>query len=198
MAGSLEQISLDTPVPIEHAEREFHRQNEVMNYVHNTLGVPVSAQPGNAIVALPPDLTSMKDDQLGDLLNVYGQWAAFIDYKLACIDGERQSAEAYLSYIEARIRIEIKAQGGTGKKTVQDKNDIMETNPKVIEARNKSLFWEATYRLTKSVRDGVQLAWETVSRRITQRGQEVDRMRRETNVAGSVVTPARTFRRIGG
>lgn len=198
MAGSLEHISLDTPVTIEHAEKEFHRTQEVMNYVHGTLGVPISTQPGAAIVALPPDLTNLRDDQLGDLLNCYGQWAAYIDYRLACVDGERQSAESYLLYIQARIRIEIKAKAGTEKRTVQDKNDIMETNQKVIEAKNKSLFWEATYRLTKSVRDGVQLAWETVSRRITQRGQEVDRMRRETNVAGTTAAPARTFRRLGG
>lgn len=198
MAGSLEPINLDQPVAIERAEKEFHRSTEVMQYVHNTLGVPVAVQPGSSIVALPPDLTNLQDNQLGDLLNCYGQWAAFIDYRLACVDGERQSAESYLLYIQARIRIEIKARAGTEKRTVQDKNDIMETNQQVIEAKNKSLFWEATYRLTKSVRDGVQLAWETVSRRITQRGQEVDRMRRETNVAGTVATPARTFRRLGG
>lgn len=196
MAGTLDNIVLDTPAPIETAERGFHRQNEVLQYVHTTLGIPISNQPGASIMALPSDLTSMRDEQLGDLLNSYGQWAAFIDYRLACVDGERQSAEAYLLYIQARIRIEIKARPGTEKRTVSDKNDIMETNQKVIEAKNKALFWEATYRLTKSVRDGVQLAWETVSRRITQRGQEVDRMRRETNVSG-VTAPVRSFRRLG-
>lgn len=197
MAGSLEQISLDVVVPIESAEKELNRTQEVMHYVHNTLGIPVANQPGQSIVALPNDMTALRDEQLGDLLTVYGQWAAFIDYRLAIIDGERQTAESHLLYIQARIRIEIKARSGTEKKTVQDKNDIMETNPKVREASSKALFWESSYKLTKSIRDGVQLAWETVSRRITQRGQEVDRMRRETNVAG-VATPTRAFRRLGG
>lgn len=197
MAGTLDAIQLDTPAKIESTSIQLHQSQGVVNYVHGTLGIPMLTKPGEVVTALPHDLTSLNDNALGDLLNIYGQWTGYIDYQLARADGERQSAEAYLSFIQARVRIEIKSRAGDKKPTTQDKNDIMETHPQVIDAREKYMFWESTYRLTKSIRDSVQLAWETVSRRITQRGQEVDRMRRETNVAG-VPAVARTFRHSGG
>lgn len=193
MAGALGEIQLDNPVPVENAQVLLHRQQDVLNYVHGQLGVPTLYRPQDAVSILPKDLTALSDDQLGNLLNTTGQWVNYIDYQLANADGERQSAEAYLTYIQARVRLAIKARSGEKKPTTQDKNDVMETNAQVIEAREKSMFWEATYRLTKSLRDGVQLAWDTISRRITQRGQEVDRMRRETNVAGIPANVGRAF-----
>lgn len=197
MAGTLGEIQLDSPAPPENAHVLLHRQQDVLNYVHGQLGVPQPYKPNESIIALPKDLTSLSDDQLGNYLNTLGQWVNYIDYQLSHADGERQSAEAYLTYIQARVRLAIKARTGEKKPTTQDKNDVMETNQQVIEAREKSMFWEATYRLTKSLRDGVQLAWDTISRRITQRGQEVDRFRREGHVAG-MPSASRAFTRIGG
>lgn len=195
MSGTLE-VNLEEVVPVANANALLHRQNDVLHYVHGQLGIPQLQKPGEAIATLPRDLTQLTDDQLGQLLNTLGQWVGYIDQQLATTDGERQSADAYLTFIQARIRIEIK-RVSERKLTTQDKNDMMETNPQVVDAKNKAMFWESTYRLTKSLRDSVQLAWETVSRRITQRGQEVDRMRRESSVAG-MPEVSRTFRRPGG
>lgn len=195
MSGALE-IQLDQVVPVANASVLLHRQQDVINYVHNTMGIPHLTKPGSTISALPADLTVLTDDQLGQLLNVLGQWVGYIDQQLANTDGERQSSDAYLTFIQARVRIELK-RASEKKLTTQDKNDMMETNPQVVDAKEKAMFWESTYRLTKSLRDSVQLGWETVSRRITQRGQEVDRMRRETHVAG-MPSAQRTFHRPGG
>jgi|SRR6267154_447122 len=196
MPGALE-VQLDQIVPVANANVLLHRQQEVLNYVHTTLGIPQLTKPGLAISALPNDLTTLSDNDLGNLLSTLGQWVGYIDQQLANTDSERKSADAYLTFIQARVRIEIKQHSTEKRLTTQDKNDMMETNPTVVDAKDKSMFWESTYRLTKSLRDSVQLAWETVSRRITQRGQEVDRMRRETNVAG-MPSAARTFHRPGG
>ncbi len=190
MPGSLE-ISLEDTTPLDKASIQLHCTPGVLNYVHGQLGMPVPNRPGQALVESPRDLTALSDAELGNYLNFYGQWVSYIDYQLACANVERQSAESYLTYIQARVRIEIKSNPVVGKKTNQDKTDIMETNPKVLDAREKYMFWESTYQLTRSLRDSVQLLWDTISRRITQRGQEVDRMRRETNVAG-VPAAART------
>jgi hypothetical protein len=195
MSGALE-IQLDSMVPVADANVLLHRQNDVLNYVHGTMGIPQLTKPGRTIATLPEDLTTLSDDQLGDLLSVLGQWVGYIDQQLANTDGQRKSADAYLTFIQARARIEIKQRSTEKRMTTQDKNDMMETSPTVLDAKDKAMFWESTYRLTKSLRDSVQLAWETVSRRITQRGQEVDRMRRENNVAG-IPSAVRTFRRPG-
>lgn len=196
MAGALGEVQLDAIVPVEQASQAFHREQEVLNYVHGTLGIPQFTRPSQVVSALPEDLTRLDDNQLGQLLNVLGQWVGYIDQQLANADSARNSADSYLTYIQARVRIEIKSRSEK-KLTSQEKNDIMETNPQVVDAKNKSMFWDAIYRLTKSLRDSVQLSWETASRRITQRGQEVDRMRRETNVAGIPANVGGAFRHRG-
>jgi hypothetical protein len=192
MPGSLE-IDLDQPAPLANLTSTIHTVDNAFNYVHGQLQIPVPQKPSVLIVELPRDVTALNDDQLGNLMASYSQWISYIDYQLAIADGQREAAETYLTYIQARVRIEIKSRQGSEKRTVQDKNDIMETNDKVVAAKEKYVFWESTYRLTKSLRDSAQLAWDTISRRITQRGQEVDRTRRESNVAG-VPAAARTFR----
>lgn len=193
MAGSLD-VQLDAVAPIDTTKVQLLQQQQVLNYVHGTLQIPQLAKPGGNMPALPDNLTSLDDNQLGYHLALFAQWVGYIDYHLANVDGQRQQAEEYLAYIKARIRIAIKAKGGEKKLTTRDKDDVMETHPEVIEAVQKQIFWESTYRLTKAIRDSIHLGWETISRRITQRGQEIERMRRETNVAG-VPAMERSFRR---
>lgn len=195
MAGTLDTVDLETVASVNTAA-SLHQQQQVLNYVHGSLGIPQLQRPQAANPSLPSDITSLDDNQLGYQLSLCAQWVGYIDYQLAHANGERQQAEAYLNYVQARIRLAIKARGGEKKLTTKDKDDIMETNEEVIRAREKYMFWESTYQLTKSIRDNTQLAWETISRRITQRGQEVDRMRRENNVA-NVPVPGRTFMRPG-
>jgi hypothetical protein len=151
---------------------------------------------------MPQDLTELGDDELGDLLNNLSQYCGYAEYQLALASVARDEAEARLDYISARVRIGIKANHaelraeGEGKLTEKDKNDLVETEPRVVAARSESLYADASYHLIKVIRDKTQRDWETVSRRITQRGQEVERMRREANVS-HVPTAARTFRRPG-
>src|SRR5688572_21302819 len=150
MSGALE-VQLDQIVPVANANQLLHREQDVLNYVHGSLGIPQLTKPGQTVSTLPADLTALSDDQLGQLLNVLGQWVGYIDQQLANSDSQRNSADAYLTYIQARVRIELKSR--TEKKmTTQDKNDIMETNPQVVDAKNKAMFWESTYRLVKSLR----------------------------------------------
>jgi hypothetical protein len=70
----------------------------------------------------------------------------------------------------------------------------MQTDPRVVDAQSKALYYEAIYRLTKAAMKNAQRNWDTISRRITQRGQAIERMKREQNV-GSIPVQARAFRR---
>lgn len=197
MSGSLDRIELDEVAPIQKATEKLHQQQRVIDFVHTTLGIPQLGKPGDGVPVLPANITALDDNQLGHYLSIFAQWVGYIDYQLANADGQRQNAEAYLLYIQARVRIAIKGRSGEKKPTVQDKSDVMETNNEVIEAKEKYMFWESTYRLTKSLRDAVHLAWETVSRRITQRGQEVDRMKRESNVGNVPSMQRSNFMNVG-
>ncbi len=197
MAGALETLMLDEVAPMETTKEQFHQQQTVYNYVHGALQIPQVGKPIGNLPVLPQDLTSLDDNQLGYQLSMFAQWVGYIDWHLANVDGERQQADAYLTFIQARVRIAIKAKGGEKKMTTKDKDDVTETNPEVVSAMQKQMFWESTYRLTKAVRDSVQLGWETISRRITQRGQEIERMRRETNIQNVPVMQQRPFMKRG-
>jgi hypothetical protein len=194
MAGSLARVVLEPAATLEEGSAALNVTQQALAYITQS-GLPL---PSVSITQyrgeMPPDITMLDDGTLGQLLNETGQWCSFLDFQLAQADANREDAKANLTFVKARIRIAIKNTEEGKKYTVQDKNDIMDTDPRVVAAQSRSLYCEAVYQLTKSIRDRAQRSWETVSRRITQRGQEVERMRRESNVAGIPAT-GRTFNR---
>jgi len=144
----------------------------------------------------PKQLTTLSDEELGDLLNNISQWCGFAESELEKAAIIRESSKKQLDFIKARIRIAIKAQHSGKRLTEKDKDDIVETHHKVVEAYQNALSSESYYRLVRVLRDQAQRNWDTVSRRITQRGQQVERMKREQNI-GSVPIQSRHFHRPG-
>lgn len=144
-------------------------------------------------VEMPDDLHSIDDNQLGDLLFKLANVTTDVDELLTRYKLERNEAEVRLELAKADTRIHVPED-----LKVQDKNDLVIVNGRVVEAQGKFLLADAKYEITKVFRDGFQKKWETVSRRITQRGQEVDRGRRETNVVGVRNHNPVSFRRPGG
>jgi hypothetical protein len=141
---------------------------------------------------MPESITRVDDNALGDLLNTAGQWCGYIESELAQMRAMRDDAEGKLDALKASVRIAIKAQA-EHKLTNSDKDDLVTTDPRVIDAQAALLFHQAKYEYTKVLANNAQRDWDTISRRITQRGQEVDRMKRETNIGN---TPIRsTFMR---
>ena len=132
---------------------------------------------------MPQDLTSLDDDDLGDLLNNLSQYTGYVESELAQAQAKLDSAKAQFDFTYARVRIGVKSSA-EGRITDRDKTDLVITDPRVVEAQARVLYSESIYRLTKTIRDQAQRNWETASRRITQRGQEVERMKREHNVGG--------------
>lgn len=158
-------------------------------------GIPLPSAPQGYQGEMPPSITELTDEQLGDLLNNIAQWLAYLDGQLAVADSERKTSEADLEFRRARIRIAVKST--TEKKmTVSDKDDLTLTDPRILDAQQRSLYCESIYSLMRAARNKAQQDWDTVSRRITQRGQEIERGKRESNVAG-VPSAARTFHRRG-
>lgn len=157
---------------------------------------PVTA-PSGYKGEMPHDLTSLDDDDLGDILNNLSAWCAYVDYELAQASSQRDAANAALETCMARIRLAYKTDEEGRKLTVQEKSDLVLNDPRVNVAQSKALYYETLYTLTRVYRETAQRNWETVSRRITQRGQEVDRMKRQSNVAGVPASATRAFRRPG-
>lgn len=140
---------------------------------------------------LPDNLTDLDDDDLGDLLNKQSQWCGWVELVLARTTAAKNTAIVREEFIRAKIRSTLKAEArAEGKKlTVQDLNDSLEITQSVVEATAQRVRCENLFLLVKAHNARAQLGWDTISRRITQRGQEVERMKRESNVAGMNQTP---------
>ncbi len=196
-AGSLGRIELQPPVDIEEGSQRF----DVLRYAQGTvqkMGYPAPNLPSDGYRGeMPPDITSQDDDDLGSLLMSLGEYIGSLETALAQAEVERNAAEAHLVYIRARVRIGFKAdREAYGKLTDKDKSDLVECEPRVLDAVSKALYCEAVYKITKAILSKSERDWNSVSRRITQRGQDVMRVVRNGSVAG-IPTAVPTFRRRG-
>lgn len=144
---------------------------------------------------MPSDITTLTDEELGNYLNKLSEWTNFIEYRLKEAAVSMEDERNVYEYIRARVRIEIKSnKEELGRITEGDKNDLVIAETRVRDAIFRKTYSEALHELILAIRNGSQRNWETVSRRITQRGQDVQRQSRLSNVAG-VPVASRTFRR---
>jgi hypothetical protein len=191
--NSLGRVDFQPPEDINLGTKQLEVLQDALRTVTGS-GLVFPDAPQGYTGDMPRDLTTLDDGKLGDLLNSLSAWCSFADSELAKADAARSEAKARLEFVRSRIRLMIKMDPEQKKLTNPDKDDIVTTDPRVVAATGRSLYCEAVYTLTRAIRERAQRNWETVSRRITQRGQEVDRMRREGNV-GNTPTSSRAFRR---
>lgn len=144
---------------------------------------------------LPNNIIHLDDNALGDLLSHIAEWLGFAQSELAKARAARNEAEAKMSFVKARIRLAVKATAE--KKTSNpEMDDIVTADARYIEAQRNYLYCEAVHDYTRQLVESGQRDWDTVSRRITQRGQDVERMIRGQSVGGAPVpVAASAFRR---
>jgi len=160
-------------------------------------GIAARGKPSNGFAGeMPKDLTGLDDDELGDLLSNMSEYCGYIEEELSLAEAARNSAQAQVEFVKAKVRLQVKATA-SGRMTERDKNDLVTVDPTVVEATSKSLYHEAIYDLTKKTLNRCQRNWDTISRRITQRGQQIERMKRESNVGGVPIIQSRQYRRPG-
>lgn len=157
-------------------------------------GLYLPSNPG-APFQIPQHLASLDDRALGDVLNQANIWCGYVESELAQAKTFRDAAETRRDFIRAKVRMQVRA-GAEKKLSNPDKDDNVETDPRVAQAENDLLFHEARYAYIKVLVNNAQRDWDTISRHITQRGQEIDRHRRGDNV-GQTQVPMHsgTFRR---
>lgn len=156
------------------------------------MGFVLPSKPKNGFEGTLPSLSNLGNEELGDLLQQFNEWIGFVDGELAKVEGEVEVSKAQYEFIQANVRIQLKSI--EGKMTVQDKADNTLNDRRVSEAHSRYLFNFTKFNILRSLRNRAQRGWETVSRNITQRGQDVDRMRRGENV-GSTPLIGNRFRR---
>ena len=140
-------------------------------------------------------ITDLDDDELGDMLQKLNVWCGFVEAEDAKTESELEVAQAQYEFIQSHVRIALKYTQ-EGRMTTQDKTDAIRNDERVSTAHSKYLFHFTKFNVLKALRNTSQRSWETVSRRITQRGQDIERLRRgETVNSPSPLTARNPFKR---
>jgi hypothetical protein len=155
---------------------------------------PMTSGPGGAVVPyrgeLPADLTTLTDQQLGTYMGLTQEWCAYVEAQLADASSNLEASKAALALIEARLRINNQKDSDGKKRSNPERDDYMGVDRRYVESRSNVLYWETMYSYIRAISKGAEGAWSSISRRITQRGQDIDRGGRTSNVTQGTNIPA--------
>jgi hypothetical protein len=139
---------------------------------------------------LPQDITTLSDEQLGVYMGLLSEWNAYVQFQLAEADVQLSQAKAALSLTEAKLRISYKTDEESKKRSNPERDDYVQADRRFVEADSNMRYCEAIWRYTKAIAFSAEQAFSAISRRITQRGQDIERNRREGSVTGQTNIPS--------
>ena len=170
------------------ASSDIYRRGFVMP--HQPM-VASSAGPQPYRGELPSDLTALNDAQLGTTLGLLSEWNNYVQVQLAECSGYLSAAKAELEFIEAKLRLAYQKDPTEHKKRSNpERDDYVGTDPRYVQAKSNVLYWEKVYVYVRAIANSAEQSFSAVSRRITQRGQEIDRMNRTNGATGGTNIPA--------
>jgi hypothetical protein len=137
---------------------------------------------------IPHDLTQLSDQQLGQLMTLLSLWMEYVGGQLALADMARTVAKTQLEFTEATIRLTYRTDEEGKKRTVQERDDMVQVDKRYVEAKRSFMYLEAFHVLVENVYKAAKQNYSAVSRRVTQRGQEIEQGGRTTNV-GNMPAP---------
>jgi hypothetical protein len=133
---------------------------------------------------LPHDITSLSDNELGRYMGLLSEWSQYVNCQLAESDLQLQSSKAKLVVLEARLRRLYQKDEEGKKRSNPERDDYMQSDRRHIEQSGEVLYWEGVYGYIKAIAKAADNSFAAVSRRITQRGQDIDRNNRQGNSTG--------------
>lgn len=145
---------------------------------------------------IPPNLPELTDTELGHLLGLLTEWNSYVQDQLAQASVQFAKAKSILEHVEAKLRIAYQEDPDTHKKRSNpERDDYMITDRRYIDAKSNVIYWDTLYTTMRAIANSAEQGFSAVSRRITQRGQEIDRGNRTggTNIpAGPMFGNRRT------
>lgn len=182
-------------------------QYEVQNWVHQDLANKSFSQPvcpmmqlnNGAQLAydgkLPHNLTDLNDNELGYWLGMVTEYQHYVNWCVAEAQMNRNSSTKELDMVSAKLRLSYKYDENGKKRTEQERDDMMTLDGRFVEAQSRALYYEGYHRFVQMIQKNADQTYNAISRRITQRGQDLERERRASNIQGYQGPPQ--FRRPG-
>lgn len=131
---------------------------------------------------IPANLPELDDNQLGFYLGLLSEWNNYVQYQLAESSVQLAKSKAVLEHVEAKLRIAYGIDENDKKRTVQERDDFKTADRRFVQASSDVIYWDTLYTSIRAIANSAEQAFSAVSRRITQRGQEVDRNNRNGGV----------------
>lgn len=146
---------------------------------------------------IPENLTESSDDQLTQYMNMLSLWLDYVGTQQTLADMAHKESLAQLDFAESTIRLTYKTDNEGKKRTAQERDDLVQTDIRYISRRSTTLYMETYLALVANRYRAASQHYKVISRRVTQRGQEIDRGTRNEGAAhGHQGTPSFPGRRV--
>lgn len=155
---------------------------EVYAYVAH-LGVTVPGIYEGKEPKMPDDITMVPDKELGKLLDEQTQWGCYLTSQLAVADGTLNVLTNELEFIEANVRLAYKEDENGRKRTIQERDDCTQVDARRIAYNRQVVKFDFVCKIIKASVEAAHNNVFSISRQITQRGQDFDRQTRAFSVA---------------
>lgn len=133
---------------------------------------------------LPKDLTSLNDQELGMYMGLVNEWQGYVQSQLAEARSQLDTAKEKVALIEAKLRISYQYDGDGKKRSNPERDDYVGSDRRYVDAKSQVIYYEAIYQYIRAIAISAENSFSAVSRRITQRGQDIERERRNHGVTG--------------
>ncbi len=126
---------------------------------------------------IPPDLTALSDNQLGWYLGMLSSWFDYVQQQLAEAQGAMTVATAKLEFVNAHLLM-IYTRDGEKKRSEPERKALVLVDRRYVEAQTESIYYETYFRHVKAIASAAEQNYSAVSRRVSQRQQDVERQKR--------------------
>ena len=133
---------------------------------------------------IPEDLSVLTDNQLAQYMSLLSLWLEDVGAQQTLADIAHKKAVRQLEFTEATIRLTYKVDEEGKKRTVQERDDCVKRDRRFVKVNSVAGYTEAYLALITNSYRAAQQNYKVISRRITQRGQEVERGNRNSSIAG--------------
>lgn len=130
---------------------------------------------------IPADLTSLTDDQLGQYLGLLSGWLDYVQQELAAAQGASRVADSKLEFINAHLLM-IHKKEGEKKRPEPERKAMVLIDRRYVEAQSEAIYHETFFRHVKAIASSADQNYSAISRRISQRQQDVERQKRGNGV----------------
>ena len=150
--------------------------------------------PGAYNGTLPLGLENFDNQRLASMLHQVSGWLSWVGGVKVTQENALEDAEKKFNFISGQLRLTA-SELAEKKMSAQEKDDLINGDPRTHAAELEVAYYRRRVELLKMLAVNGQRDWETVSRIITVRGQELERTRRGENVSNIPLTHPAPFRR---